>query len=99
MRDLKLDASTWNNAGDFYNAFFKAVGAPEWHGRNFDALNDSIANGSINEIEVPCRIVIRNIPSRNDEIGLLLRVFEDLIQELASRGCPVEIQIDPSAVP
>jgi RNAse (barnase) inhibitor barstar len=95
MRDLNLDASTWKNAGDFYDTFFKAVGAPEWHGRNFDALNDSIAHGRINEIEVPYRIIIRNIPSRNEEIGLLLRDFEDLIQELASRGCPVEIQIDP----
>ena len=26
MRDLNLDASTWKNADDFYNSFFKAVG-------------------------------------------------------------------------
>jgi RNAse (barnase) inhibitor barstar len=73
MRDLNLDTSPGKDVDDFYNAFFKAVGAQEWHGRNFDALNDSIAHGRINEIEVPYRIVIRNIPSRNDEIGLLLR--------------------------
>jgi RNAse (barnase) inhibitor barstar len=73
MRDRNLDASPWKDVDDFYNAFIKAVGAQEWHGRNFDALNDSIAHGRINEIEVPYRIVIRNIPSRNDEIGLLLR--------------------------
>ena len=78
MRDLNLDASTWKNADDFYSAFFKAVGAPEWHGRNFNALDDSIAHGRINEIEVPYRIVIRNTPSRNYEIGLLLRDFENL---------------------
>jgi RNAse (barnase) inhibitor barstar len=98
MRDLNLDASTWKNADDFYSAFFKAVGAPEWHGRNFNALDDSIAHGRINEIEVPYRIVIRNTPSRNYEIGLLLRDFENLIQELAARGCPFEIQIDASAI-
>jgi hypothetical protein len=28
MRELNLDASSWKNADDFYDAFFKAVGAP-----------------------------------------------------------------------
>jgi RNAse (barnase) inhibitor barstar len=98
MRDLNLDARTWKNADDFYDAFFKAVGAPEWHGRNFNALNDSIAHGSINDIEVPYRIVIQNILSTNDDLRRLLVDFTDFIQELAARGCPVEIKIDSSAI-
>ena len=36
------------------------VGAPDWHGRNFDALRDNIAAGSINAVEVPYRLVIKN---------------------------------------
>ena len=47
MRELILDGSTWQTYDDVYNAFFKVVGAPEWHGRNFDALIDSIEKGDI----------------------------------------------------
>jgi RNAse (barnase) inhibitor barstar len=98
MRELNLDASSWKNTDDFYDAFFKAVGAPEWHGRNFNALDDSIEYGNINEIEIPYRIVIQNILSTNDDLRRFLRDFSDFIQELAARGCPVEIEIDISAI-
>jgi len=98
MRELNLNGSSWKNSDDFYDAFFKAIGAPEWHGRNFNALNDSIAHGNINEIEVPYRIVIQNIFSPNADLRRLLRDFADFIRELAGRGCPVEIQIDASAI-
>ncbi len=98
MRELNLDASNWKDADDFYDAFFKAVGAPEWHGRNFNALNDSIAHGGINDIEVPYRIVIQNILFPSDDLRCLLRDFADFIHELAARGCPVEIQIDASGI-
>jgi len=48
-----LDGSTWNTRDHVYAAFFAAVGAPSWHGRNLDARNDSIATGQINQIELP----------------------------------------------
>jgi RNAse (barnase) inhibitor barstar len=69
--ELILDASAWNTKSgwyweqDFYTAFFDAVGSPKWHGRNFDALNDSIAGGGINKVEVPYRIVLSNVPGDN----------------------------------
>src|SRR2546427_12543485 len=94
MRELNLDASCWKSEDDVYDAFFKAVGAPDWHGRNFDALNDSIAAGSINDIEVPYRIVIQNYRPINDEVRGFVNNLADLIHEIAARGCPVEIHID-----
>jgi RNAse (barnase) inhibitor barstar len=60
VRELVLDGRGWTTDDDVYNAFFKAVGAPVWHGRNYNALNDSIAGGDINQVEVPYRIVISN---------------------------------------
>ena len=48
-----MDGATWNSMDSFYDAFSSVVVAPSWHGRNLDALNDSIANGQINEVEVP----------------------------------------------
>jgi hypothetical protein len=52
MRTIELDGSTWKTRDDFYAAFFKAVGAPERHGRNFNALRDSIVIGRINQISL-----------------------------------------------
>ncbi|HKR85848.1 MAG TPA: barstar family protein [Terriglobales bacterium] len=43
MRELTLDGAALKTRDDVYNSFFRAVGTPDWHGRNFDALRDSIA--------------------------------------------------------
>jgi RNAse (barnase) inhibitor barstar len=94
MRELNLNASGWKSKDDVYDAFFKAVGTPEWHGRNFNALNDSIASGSINDIEVPYRIVIQNYIPADDEVRGFIDDFVDLIHEIAARGCPVEIRVE-----
>ena len=60
MTELILEGTSWTTDDDVYDAFFGAVGAPEWHGRNFNALRDSISTGSINKVEVPYRLVIKN---------------------------------------
>jgi RNAse (barnase) inhibitor barstar len=53
MMELARDGATWNRKDDVSDAFFSVVGAPSWHGRNLDALNDSIANDQIHEVEFP----------------------------------------------
>ena len=93
MRELALDGTNWTTKDDFYDAFFAAVGAPSWHGRNLDALNDSIAAGSINAIEVPYRIVIRNFDLISGEAERMATDFIDLILEISERGCQVEIEL------
>jgi RNAse (barnase) inhibitor barstar len=94
MRELILNGAEWKTWDDVYDSFFRAVGAPDWHGRNFDALRDSIATGSINGVEVPYRLVIRNY----DKIALSTKQmaddFRDLIRDLAAEGCPVEIHTE-----
>jgi RNAse (barnase) inhibitor barstar len=94
MKELILDGAGWKTSDDVYDSFFKVVGAPSWHGRNFNAVNDSIAGGRINEVEVPYRLVIQNY----DLIGAIAKKmvgdFIDLIHEIAARGCPVEIRAD-----
>jgi RNAse (barnase) inhibitor barstar len=96
LKELVLDAEGWNTRDDFYEAFFKAVGAPSWHGRNLNALNDSIATGRINKVEVPYCIVIRNY----DLIGTgALQIVHDvveLVSYISSRGCPVRIRTENS---
>ena len=90
MRELIMDGANWNSMDDVYDAFFKAVGAPSWHGRNFDALNDSIGTDQINEIEVPYRLIIRNFDLIGAGAKKMANDFVNLIHELAERGTPVD---------
>ena len=99
MKELILDVEGWNTADDLYDAFFSVVGAPSWHGRNFNALNDSMARGGINAVEVPYRIVIRNYDKVPAGSLPMVRDFVQLISEISARGCPVEIRIENSHRP
>jgi RNAse (barnase) inhibitor barstar len=94
MRELVLAATTWKTRDDVYDSFFRAVGAPKWHGKNYDALRDSIATGQINEIEVPYRLLVRNSQSIGVPAKAMLKDFVKLIRELATEGCPVEIRFE-----
>jgi RNAse (barnase) inhibitor barstar len=96
MKQLVLDGASWSSKDDVYDAFFKVVGAPSWHGRNLDALNDSIAGGSINEIEVPYRLIIRNFDLVGAGAKKTAQDFVDLIRELAAHGTPVAVEIQNS---
>lgn len=56
MQFIELDAAGWSNLDVVYSALFNAIGAPEWHGRNLNALYDSMIIGGINELEAPYRL-------------------------------------------
>ena len=58
MDDIHLDGGSWQSADDFYAAYLAAVGAPEWHGHNLDALWDSLTAGDIKQRNPPFRICI-----------------------------------------
>jgi hypothetical protein len=60
VKELALNGAEWAARDDVYSSFFRAVGAPAWHGRSFNALRDSIETRQINEVEVPYLVVIRN---------------------------------------
>jgi len=94
MKELFLDGAGWQTKDDVYDAIFRAVRAPEWHGRNFDALNDSIATGAINEVEVPYRLVIKSYDRIGGEAKKMTDDFVDMIHEITARGCPVEIRLE-----
>jgi RNAse (barnase) inhibitor barstar len=91
MKNLILDGTNWKTKDDFYDAFFKAVGAPNWHGRNFNALRDSIIAGQINEIELPYTIQISGLDTMPEEVRGLVKDFCSLIKEFHSKGYEVDI--------
>ena len=97
MKEVILDGAGWSTKDDVYDAFFRAMDAPAWHGRNFDALRDSIAGGSINRVEVPYRLVIKNYDKISGGAKGMADDFVDLIHELAEEGCQVEVLTETSA--
>ncbi len=92
MRELILDAASWKKTDDVYDAFFAAAGAPTWHGRNLDALNDSIGAGGINGIELPYKITIRNADLVGWGATRTMAEFVALIENLRARGYAVEVE-------
>ena len=84
----------WTTKGDVYDSFLRVVGAPEWHGRNLDALADSISGGLINQVEVPYRLVIKNYDRIGPQAKTMTDRFVELVNELAAEGCPVEIRVE-----
>jgi RNAse (barnase) inhibitor barstar len=93
MQEILLDASGWTKPEDLYHAFFQAVGAPQWHGRNFNALRDSIAGGRINKIEVPYRIRVKNFSAMGEEVKGFGSDFVSFVKELRDSGCPIDIVV------
>jgi RNAse (barnase) inhibitor barstar len=94
MKELFMDASKWNSLDDLYDSFFEAVKAPAWHGRNLNAVRDSIRAGQINEIEVPYCLVLKHsdrIPAHLKENA---EFFIELVSNLAKEGIPVKIRIE-----
>ena len=94
MKELVMDAASWKTRDDLFLSFFKAVDAPPWHGRNFDALRDSVGAGHINRIEVPYRLVLKNYARVHPAVRADAEHFIDVIRELAAEGIPVEIRTD-----
>ena len=94
MPEIIMDGSNWTTPDDVYDAFFKAVGAPAWHGRNFNALRDSIAVGRVNRLEIPYSIKIRNYSSIGAGARETARGFIDLINDLHASGCSVRLEIE-----
>lgn len=94
VQELTLDAGKWQTVNDLYDSFFEAVGAPPWHGRNFDALNESMVDGGINRVEVPYRIRIQNFAQTGTEARQVTDRFVALIQRFEREGCPVSVRVE-----
>jgi RNAse (barnase) inhibitor barstar len=92
MRDLILDGKGWKTIDDVYDAIFRALGAPKWHGRNFNALQDSILDGGINAIELPYTFVITNYDRIGGDAKRLTDDFIDFIRGIAAQGNPIDVR-------
>ena len=97
METFRLDGSRWVSRDDFYDALFQQLGAPSWHGRNFNALRDSLVTGDINEREPPFRLVISGLDSMGQDAREITGHFIDLMlecrEELEALGRRIDVQV------
>ena len=61
MKTLRLDAEGWNSAEDVWSALLASLEAPTWHGRNLDALGDSLSGGDLNGVKAPLSFEIHHL--------------------------------------
>lgn len=48
IRIINMDASKWRTGHDLYDTILPTLGAPGWHGKNDNALSESMVWGEIN---------------------------------------------------
>jgi hypothetical protein len=90
-REILLDGTRWQSRDDVYSALFAALGSPGWHGRNFNALRDSIGVGGINRVETPYRLRVAGLEGMSADARSFVADFSDLIRELQAEGVEVSI--------
>jgi RNAse (barnase) inhibitor barstar len=91
MNVVKLQGRLWRTRDDFYAALFDAIGAPDWHGDNLDALNDSLAGDDINEVRQPLHIFISGVNEMSTEAREQTERLRELVIELRFAGHAVDI--------
>ena len=93
MGRIVLDAARWRTTADCYDALLSALGAPAWHGRNRDALRDSLTGDDINRTRLPLEIEIGGVSSLPPGCSKLVEQWVRLARETRDRGSQISITL------
>lgn len=108
LRRIELDASGWSGDRHLWTALLSALGAPAWHGRNYDALWDTVteharygvpAGNLINRVQAPFEIVVFNAGSLPAQVAKMLEDIASLLAEAKEEfDLPVSLTIQPGSL-
>ena len=59
--EIWMSGASWQSQDDFYEAYLTAVGAPVWHGRDLDAVWDSLTGADICANNPPFRLRVTGL--------------------------------------
>jgi RNAse (barnase) inhibitor barstar len=97
---IDLDASSWKGVLDFYDALLKALGAPQEHGKNVNAVIDSVIYGGINQLKPPLTVRFhgtRGVPDdvKREVVFLSEEIAKarDYRQQSQGRDAPVKFEV------
>jgi RNAse (barnase) inhibitor barstar len=89
LRRIELDAAQWKSKDELYSNLLSGLEAPAWHGKNLDALWETLTEGAhavgaaalTNGVQPPFRVVLRNIDLGSDEVRAFIPDLEKLFAE------------------
>ncbi|MBB6503337.1 RNAse (barnase) inhibitor barstar [Sphingomonas endophytica] len=89
---IRLDARGWQRREDFWAALLPALGAPDWHGPNLDALYDGLVAGE-NRVRPPLTVeIVVSTPfpvPLTTNLDRVRNVFADAARDT---GLPIELR-------
>jgi RNAse (barnase) inhibitor barstar len=91
---IDLDGSRWKNSADFYEALLTALGAPSWHGRNLDALSDTLRGDDINQVRLPFAIHIHGLSTMGPDARSIVTRFAELISDSKAEGAAADLVLE-----
>ena len=80
MKRISIDISGCETVNDFYGILLSSLDAPDWHGRNLDALWDSITS-DINNVMPPYSIELSVGTDLSQSVAALLPSVKALFDE------------------
>ncbi len=90
---IVIDGHDWETELDLIEAIIKGVDGPFWHGRNYNALYDSLVIGSVNGIDPPYDFVIRPPANPTPELAAAISYFLATIEEWRTEGAGVSARV------
>lgn len=81
MKEIRVDISNAQDGFDFYGAIAEALDAPDWHGRNLNAVMESLTFGGNGTLSPPFVIVLEKVTSASRLIQRECKHFASLVAE------------------
>lgn len=91
--EIMLEGSAWRTEANFIESVLSGVRAPDWHGRNYNAVYDSFVVGNINGIEPPYDFTIRMPTSPTSEVKDAVRYFMDRVSDWRAEGASLSARL------
>lgn len=91
MKKISIDVSGCRNEGDVYDLLLSGLGAPGWHGRNLDALWDSVTS-DINGVPAPFLVEVTGHREAPEEVALLVSRIRSVFEE-AREGHRADVRL------
>jgi RNAse (barnase) inhibitor barstar len=87
MKILDLDVSQLSTEEEAFEELLRVLEAPEWHGRNLNALSDTISGDDINGVRAPFEVRVKG--STIETVRGFLQVVEEIFEEARQHGVDV----------